>query len=538
MSLHVAHQFLYEFNNFERSQNTFPAVVSSGSSIALENPENLEGSIAAPALLMRIGDKNLNLGSLVVSRPLPKPTRVSLSDGYYNSYTVYMNAPLEAVRRNKNHPNPASFYFKYQERYWHDHADAQAFYEPLQDSLMVWESGRGFSKAELHSLFTLSPALLLEKVTEKCLEILNRAFFEISNNPQDNKIDTTTLHLLHYNMSEYLREIGYYTESSSQALSRLDVSRLVPPTKPVIYYLRSKTSDGIIELEPQLIFPQKMVDEANGLSGVKINTNFLGIAPKGMGLKTYLQYFSVAPLPIQESFVTTLQTQPVEVINYLLNPTVPLIGEAHPETALSPASSEASSFTFPTGSVNLWGEIGADTSLIVSPSNLSFTGTFTGTDAYILAMENLLLLSRKERHSHVRGYQDHLTYKTTLKLKNLLLVLSGKNLGIQGVSTQSGEHTALVALGNLLNETIVLESYSQEDINEGRKKGTKTTHTRTHVGNEHKSKNITTFSGQDTVFKYTTLEATEQLEMKAEGDIHAQAVHNYFSQQASSSCWL
>ena len=183
--------------------------------------------------------------------------------------------------------------------------------------------------------------------------------------------------------------------------------------------------EGIIELEPQLIFPQKMVDEANGLSGVKINTNFLGIAPKGMGLTAYLQYFSTAPLPIQESFSNMVRTQPVEVINYLLNPPTSLIDAAHQETEGVLDSYSASPpvpFMLPTGSVNLLGEIGAKTSLIMAPSNLTFTGTFTGTDAYVMALNNLLLLSLKERHTHGRGYQDHLTYKTTLKLKNLLLV--------------------------------------------------------------------------------------------------------------------
>lgn len=440
--------FLKNTNNFEGSQILFPDQTSFSSGVCTSvNDTQIAGYWSAPATLMVVGN-----GGLVLGSPNPyyiekkDPVRNLLANGF-NLYEIYITPNLRKTLAEAEAPQ---FHFKIRELFWFDNEKAQQFYKDVKDHAAVSAPG-GFKKLESNALLSLSPKYLLDKVREQCQEALMRGYI------YDNRIiDEELLKELHRNMTAYLRENRLWGADVEKALTTKDV-RIPHPSKPVIFYRSVMNDEGLEELEPGLIFPLAMMDEARSERGGKIRTNVLAVVPEGLSPKQMISYFQDKP-SMQRTFIEFFKQNP-EASRLLTNGALAIQdGQGRVQARETPPPVSQ-------GPVTFYGKMDVGTLAAIPGGKLTSYADIKAVDVLLASLfDDVVVESQVERvRDGSGGFRDYIPLEARIAAQGIIAILAGRNAAFIGAETESvlGTHIEALAVAYNLPAFLVRQSIHQ-----------------------------------------------------------------------------
>lgn len=438
--------FLLNTNNFAGAQQAFPAETSSvtGAVLSADNTK-FGGHFSTPSLLISVGKGGLVLGS-------PNPYYIEkrnpicrLLDKGFNLQTTYVTPDLKVlIEKERNTPLYKPFFqpfFKFQELYFFNKESADNFYQEIKEHVNFLSPEGTFKKSDnVATVFSLSPNLLIGRIQEQCQKALGRGYI-YENSPIDDKF----VQELHRNTTEYLQTYGLTGNVLEKSLISNN-PHFSPPSKPLIYYMQSTNEQGLQELEPYLILPPSIIDQARGKQGDHINTRFLGIFPEGMSPEQLINYFK-GDAHLQRRFIECLKINPT-TMQYLTNQAT--------EQSFPPDKMLGSSF----GKVRINGSVTTEKMAVVAPETLEICGSIEVQDAFLSSLfSDVHIRSLIERiyEGNSENFYDHILSNARIAAKEILTIISGGDVIFEGAETHSGSMgTHIEALGKIYDIPIKL----------------------------------------------------------------------------------
>lgn len=523
--------FLAKTNNFS-GERVFEAIQSSSSSTVFGNQSTvLQGALTAPALFIPVSEKGLILGALMPlpQKPVKKPV-VDLASLGMNLHTTRYQTP-QLKKFLQDNPQPRVSLFAFQERFWFNDKKAQHFYQAIKDDIVVQTRG-AFKKASPYSVFSLAPTLLIEHVRKACMEKLNRPYFKLHLDSEKNKITAETVQQLHRNTSTYLKTHGHLR---SQWPVNLE--------KPILYYVQLKNQAGLNELVPSLEFPQKMIEEANGIS-----SKLMLVAPQGMNAGDLFALCRSNP-KVFDKFMKVMKKNPQLMGNFMQALTAPPQTKAqtspsHPSQSLTSQAQGALNTAQgpPTpnfgGNVILKGNFHVESLIAASSANLIIEGQLRGKNLIALAVENLLVQTQKIRESfHVyggHGYQDKVISRALIDMEETLKLMSKKNIGFKGAKTQAKE-SEFLALGKILSAPLTLYGGQKRQFTEGDTLISEQSAWSTNVISSHTGGKLKASAGKPGIEFISSEVKGKDGDLQTQGSILTNEAHNTRSYQSRST---
>ncbi|WP_010304305.1 DUF637 domain-containing protein [Candidatus Odyssella thessalonicensis] len=519
-------------DRFKGSQAVYKSNLSEATGIVLSGTNTtIEGNVASPFMLIFVGNGKLALGSPNPYYIEPKnPIRDLIAKGF-NFHTTYIAPDLREIIEKATKPQ---ILFKMQERFWFDSDKAEQFYRDIFDHVVIL-TPEGIKKPDGHTIFSISPKMVVDRVREECQEVLMRGYI-YDRQP----IDEDFAKQLHRNASEYLMTSGLDPVQLSVALTTQNSKIIALPDKPLIYYTLSGNEEGLEQLNPKIFFPLALLEEARAQRGGKIRTNVLGIFPERMSAIEVIEYFQDQP-QLQQAVLNIFEENPeiVQQINSRALTWHQTAKDTEKQVAVKEGSSSVTrqESEDEASSVTVYSTIRTKLLAFLSDSRITIHGDIEAENAFLASLyEHVVLQSLKTRvYTGPESFIESISSQARIHVKEILKIYGGQNVIMVSAQTHSGVLTHIKALADIID--VPLEVLTQY-VENPRKKGKEAriqTNTSTALGSQHTSGGqVIEEAGNNIALQATYVEAP-RIDLVAVKNVELHDAHNTFSRQVKST---
>lgn len=445
--------FLSKTNNFKDSQQFFPAITSSDSTVIMPaRNTKLEGIWSASNMLIVTKGGQLALGSPNPYYIKPESPIRDLSNHKFNVHLTYINDQLKEEMEKSTKPK---IHFLFRERFWFDEQASQDFYSDIIDHVVITVDGGKFKKLDPQTVFQLSPNYLLAVIIKECEDVLMRGYIY-----ENRSIDLDLLKELHRNTTEFLEQNKLSNEEFQQALVLYgkNNSNFNAPEKPMIYYQALVNDQNLIEvLYPYLYIPVAMINKVRAQRGGLIETNILLIVSENLTPKQLIEL--TKNNPEQNNSLIKFFEQNPKASKYLEETAL-----AAQSKALTVDPNIAGAVSVPVDSkidkshVEIGGTIRTKKIGIIVNGAVTVNGADLGSEDVLLAslFEDVTIKSIIGRVGGSENFDEVIMSQARVAAKNILQIYAGQNVVYQGAETESGIATQVQALANILDIPVSL----------------------------------------------------------------------------------
>ena len=445
--------FLSKTNNFKDSQQIFPAITSSDSTVIMPaRNTKLEGIWSAYNMLIVTKGGQLALGSPNPYYIKPKSPIRDLSNHKFNVHLTYINDQLkeEMAKAEKS-----KIHFLFRERFWFDEQASQDFYKDIIDHVVITVGGGKFKKLDPQTVFQLSPNYLLAVIIKECEDVLMRGYIY-----ENRSTDLNLLKELHRNTTEFLEQTKLSNEAFQQALVLYgkNNSNFNAPEKPMIYYQALVNDQNLIEvLYPYLYIPVAMINKVRTQRGGLVDTNILLIVSENLTPKQLIEL--TKNNPEQNNSLIKFFEQNPNASKYLEE--TALAAQIKALTVDPNTAGEVSVLVdskMDKSHVEIGGTIRTKKIGIIVDGEVTVNGADLGSEDILLAslFEDITIKSIVGRVGGSENFDEVIMSQARVVAKNILQIYAGKNVVYHGAETESGIATQVQALANILDIPVSL----------------------------------------------------------------------------------